>query len=115
VIRALEALGNRPWFADAFLLAVCGAVVLAAVVLTPGADAVSWFGVEIPVVCGFRRFTGWPCPGCGLTRSFVFMAHGQLLAAFRVHALGPLLFAVVASQVPWRLYRVAATAARVRG
>jgi hypothetical protein len=88
------------------VLAVCGGIVFAAVLLTPGTDVVSLFGVDIPVVCGFRRLTGWPCPGCGLTRSFVFAAHGQIGAAFGAHLLGPLLFGVVASQVPWRLWRL---------
>jgi hypothetical protein len=80
--------------------------VAAALVLTPGPDVVSLFGHDIPIVCGFRRLTGWPCPGCGLTRSFVFAAHGRIGAAFQAHFLGPLLFGVVASQVPWRLWRL---------
>jgi hypothetical protein len=118
VIGALDGLGRRAWFADAFVLLVCGGIVGAAALLTPGPDVVSLFGVDIPVVCGFRRFTGWPCPGCGLTRSFVYAAHGQLAASFGAHVLGPVCFALVASQVPWRswrLYTVAARGARSAG
>ena len=109
---------SRPWLADALLLALCGSVVLVALLLTPSPDAVSLFGHEIPIVCGFRRLTGLPCPGCGLTRSFAFAAHLQIAAAFRAHLLGPVLFAFVAGQVPfrlWRLYAVAATGERSRG
>ena len=107
----------KPWLPDALLLALCAAVVLAALVLTPSPDAVALFGHEIPVTCGFRRITGWPCPGCGLTRSFAFVAHLQLVAAFRAHLLGPVLFGFVAGQVPyraWLLYRGSATGSRSR-
>ncbi|MDX6307558.1 MAG: hypothetical protein QOI06_604 [Nocardioidaceae bacterium] len=31
-----------------------------------------------PVVCPFRLATGLPCPGCGMTRAWVFLAHGRL-------------------------------------
>lgn len=34
-----------------------------------------------PVVCPFRLLTGLPCPGCGLTRAWVFALHGDLGAA----------------------------------
>lgn len=42
--------------------------------------------------CLFLHWTGIPCPGCGLTTSFVWMAHGAWQKAFEVHPLGPLLF-----------------------
>lgn len=46
-----------------------------------------------PELCGFHRATGIDCPGCGLTRSFCFTAHGELAAAFGFNGLGPVLFA----------------------
>ncbi len=46
----------------------------------------------LPSVCAFHHLTGLPCPGCGLTRAWVSMAHGQLVSAFVWHPLGPLLF-----------------------
>lgn len=53
-------------------------------------------GVEDgPVICPFRRLTGLPCPGCGLTRSWVDLAHGQLGASFVQHPFGWLLMLAV--------------------
>ncbi len=46
-----------------------------------------------PVVCGFRALFGIPCPGCGLTRCLAALAHGDVVAAFRVHPAGPIFLA----------------------
>ncbi len=46
----------------------------------------------LPSVCPFFNATGLPCPGCGLTRSFVCLGHGHLRESFAWHPLGPLLF-----------------------
>jgi hypothetical protein len=35
------------------------------------------------------------CPFCGMTRSFVALAHGEVSSAFRFHPAGPLLFAAM--------------------
>ncbi len=43
--------------------------------------------------CLFLEWTGLPCPGCGLTTSFVHLLHGHWREAFAVHPLGPLLYA----------------------
>ncbi|MEO0606121.1 MAG: DUF2752 domain-containing protein [Myxococcota bacterium] len=88
------------------LLMACVAIIGLAAVLTPSTEAVSVFGVELPALCLWRNVTGLPCPGCGLTRSFTFLAHGHLDAAVRMNVLGPLLFVVVASQIPWQIYRI---------
>jgi hypothetical protein len=55
-----------------------------------------------PVLCPFRRITGMPCPGCGMTRSFVALAHGDLGAALASNRLGPLLMAVFAVALVWK-------------
>jgi hypothetical protein len=44
---------------------------------------------RLPVICAFRRATGLPCPGCGLTRSWSLTAHGDLAGAFTRHPFGP--------------------------
>lgn len=43
-----------------------------------------------PVVCPFRRLTGLPCPGCGLTRSWVYLAHARWADAVAAHPFGAL-------------------------
>ena len=81
-------------------------IMVLAFTMTPTTEVVSLFGFEVPTLCVWRLTTGISCPGCGMTRSFTFLAHGQVVEAFRMNALGPLLFVVVASQVPWQIYRI---------
>jgi hypothetical protein len=38
-----------------------------------------------------------PCPGCGLTRSFKAIWHGNLGLALRYHPLGPVYFGLAAA------------------
>jgi hypothetical protein len=47
------------------------------------------------IVCLFRRVTGLPCPGCGMTRAFAHLAKGEWRAAVHDHPLAPLLAAEV--------------------
>lgn len=94
------------WFGDLLLLSLCGSIVLAALLLTPTPDYVELFGQRIPETCGYRRYLGVNCPGCGLTRSFTYMAHLDPLQAFRMNWIGPPFFAVVFFQVPYRSLRL---------
>lgn len=50
---------------------------------------------EYFTICGFKNFTGLPCPGCGLTHSFCALAKGDAAEAFQFNLLGPPLFAVL--------------------
>ncbi|GAA1461491.1 DUF2752 domain-containing protein [Williamsia maris] len=74
--------------------AVVGATALTTAVVVP--ESMSTNG---PVLCPFRLVTGLPCPGCGLTRSWVAIGHGDLHGAFAYNAFGPLSMAFVASMV----------------
>ncbi|WP_260675996.1 MULTISPECIES: DUF2752 domain-containing protein [Nostocales] len=40
-----------------------------------------------------RHWTGIPCPTCGMTRSFMAIARGNLTEAVTQHLFGPILFA----------------------
>ncbi|HEX8143368.1 MAG TPA: DUF2752 domain-containing protein [Pyrinomonadaceae bacterium] len=44
------------------------------------------------ILCLFRALTGYPCPGCGMTRAFSAIAHGELWRAVRYNPFSPLLF-----------------------
>ena len=37
--------------------------------------------------CAFRRITGLYCPGCGGTRSFVYLIHGHIIKSLAYHPL----------------------------
>lgn len=52
-----------------------------------------------PTICPFRLATGLPCPGCGLTRSWVALAHGRVSDSFGANLFGPLAFGIAGAIV----------------
>ncbi|HEU4495567.1 MAG TPA: DUF2752 domain-containing protein [Flavobacterium sp.] len=44
-------------------------------------------------LCPFKMLTGFPCPGCGITKSLVYLYEGDLAKSFYYHLFGP--FALV--------------------
>jgi hypothetical protein len=56
----------------------------------------------LPPLCFVREWFGFNCPGCGLTRSFVYLAQGDWAASWRAHRLGWLLAGLVLLQLPYR-------------
>jgi hypothetical protein len=46
--------------------------------------------------CVFREHTGWPCPGCGLTRAAEGLAHLRFGFAFASNPLGALVGCLLA-------------------
>jgi hypothetical protein len=92
-----------------FLLLACAVLVAAfclqvtaddRVALRPDEDA------KLPPLCISRTFFDVKCPGCGLTRSFVHLAHGDLWSSIRSHRLGWLLFGLTLAQIPYRLHEI---------
>jgi hypothetical protein len=92
------------------LLAVL--VIAASFVLqvAPDGDRVYLHGAPaatLPPLCFMKALGGVPCPGCGLTRSFIYLAHGNPSASWQAHRLGWLLAALALVQVPYRLAELA--------
>jgi hypothetical protein len=39
--------------------------------------------------CPFKMLTGFPCPGCGITKSLVYFYEGDIYKSLSYHILGP--------------------------
>jgi hypothetical protein len=39
--------------------------------------------------CPFKMVTGFPCPGCGITKSLVYFYEGDIYKSLSYHILGP--------------------------
>jgi hypothetical protein len=65
-----------------------GGVAIAALLPTDGIE-------DGPVLCPFRALTGLPCPGCGLTRSWVYLMHGDIGSSLANNWFGPVLILAV--------------------
>lgn len=44
-------------------------------------------------LCPFKMLTGFPCPGCGITKSMVYFYEGEVLKSVYYHILGPIVIA----------------------
>src|SRR6478752_10538865 len=64
----------------------------------------AWPKIELPPLCASRALFDIECPGCGLTRSFVALAAGDIQESWQLHRLGWLLALAVVGQIPYRLY-----------
>jgi hypothetical protein len=40
-------------------------------------------------LCPFKMLTGFPCPGCGITKSLVYFYEGDIYKSLSYHILGP--------------------------
>lgn len=48
----------------------------------------SWMK-KLPPLCPVKGISGWDCPGCGLTRAFFALFHGEFRQAIRLNAVCP--------------------------
>jgi hypothetical protein len=81
-------------------------VLITAMTLTPSAAGHGTHTQLGLPPCGFLVYTGYPCPGCGLTTSFAHMARLEVVGAFSANPFGILLFLVTVVMVPISLYGV---------
>jgi len=75
----------------------CGGVLAIAAWLTPVPAGMGTHQQLGWPACGFRMVTGLPCPTCGMTTAFAWMAHGHPLKAIAAQPLGALLCTGVAA------------------
>lgn len=49
-------------------------------------------------LCPFKMITGFPCPGCGITKSLVYFYEGDFYKSISYHILGPfvIVFCIIA-------------------
>ena len=99
------------------VLSVCFLILLGSVLLTPGGSAdepLTIGSLPLPHTCIFKNLTGIPCPGCGLSRSIVEAAHGDLRQSFHYHNLGLLTLIYVLAQFIYRIGAIAVPGLTVR-
>jgi len=71
-----------------------------------GRVVIPGIGLPLPESCLYKRFVGTGCPGCGLTRSFISLAHGAWTDAWNYNPSGLLFFLLVAAQLPYHLIQI---------
>jgi hypothetical protein len=93
------------------MLVVACAVLAASLALTVRPDGRVGLAalprILLPPLCLSREWFGVGCPGCGLTRSFVHFAHGDVRGCWQAHRLGLLLAVALLIQIPYRVWALA--------
>ena len=88
------------------MMTMCAGVIFLSMVLSvrQGTQVVLPFlGEPLPELCMMKRMTGGAgCPGCGMTRSFISLGHGDLAAAWSYNPAGLWFFAIILFQLPYR-------------
>jgi hypothetical protein len=89
------------------MLAVATGVVILSLLLEVRQDRWvffrGWPALTIPETCGSRTWFGTSCPGCGLTRGMIYLAHGDWNAAIHVHRLSGVMAFAILLQFPYRI------------
>ncbi len=88
------------------ILFVCVCVVAGAFMLDGDELGVYFFGFALPMRCPLHQAVGLKCSLCGLTRSICLFAHGNFLESFKLHAIGPAIFAFIIWQIPYRMWAI---------
>jgi hypothetical protein len=86
------------------LAVACAVVVLSLLLRVRGDGRVEfawWPWLPLPETCWSRSLLGIPCPGCGLTRSLVCLAHGDWRGSLAMHRLGIVMALAIVAQFPY--------------
>lgn len=91
-----------------FMLGLSVIVIIAAFsmhTLDSGKVQLNWLPqLPIPELCGSRAFFDVSCPGCGLTRSFIALADGDIAASIQLNRIGWIMALTLIAQIPYRIY-----------
>jgi hypothetical protein len=90
----------------AIILAICVFIIIGAFVLNGDEAGVYFFGFALPMQCPLHQAVGLKCSLCGLTRSVCLFAHGNFSQSFKLHAIGPAIFAFIVWQIPYRMWAI---------
>lgn len=99
--RALE-------FQWIWLILAIAVLMISALLSSRGETTVYWPGTQVPMptLCHMKRLTGLDCPGCGLTRCFISLAHGEVASAWHFNPAGVFLFGLLVAQIPYRWLQI---------
>lgn len=64
------------------------------------------FSSALPDTCTSRRLLGVDCPGCGMTRAFISISHGQFVRAWNFNPASYAVYLFVAIQIPWHAIQI---------
>jgi len=88
------------------LLVLCAGVILLSMVLSIRQRKevlLPVAGTPLPELCMMKRMTGGlGCPGCGMTRSFISLGHGDLARAWSYNPAGVWFYGIILFQIPYR-------------
>ena len=64
------------------------------------------FNIPMPPTCASRQLFNIECPGCGMTRAFISISHGQFARAWHFNPASFLVYLFVAAQIPWHAIQI---------
>jgi len=64
------------------------------------------FSSPLPESCSSRRMLGIDCPGCGMTRAFISISHGEFARAWHLNHASFVVYFFVAVQIPWHAIQI---------
>ena len=100
-------------FLNIMLLLLClFPVLLSLFFVTDGEMTGFIFNLQINsnvTTCLFKKLTGYNCPACGMTRSFIYMSDFNFSAAWEMNKAGALLFVFCILQAIYRILLIIGT------
>ncbi len=91
-----------------FFLMAAIILLMSFIMRTDGDQAVFLPGSSSPLpdTCSSRRLLGIDCPGCGMTRAFISISHGEFARAWHLNHASLVVYFFVAVQIPWHANQI---------